>query len=150
MQTKCHLSLYQNEGWRHHKDMKVWVNGTFDVLHIGHIRLLEYAASLGTLRVGVDTDERVKELKGEDRPFNNTKDRVDMLLALKSVNDVETFSTREEMIQLIKEYEPDYMVVGSDYIGQPVYGSEYAKELIFFDRIPQYSTTKILNFNRQN
>jgi D-beta-D-heptose 7-phosphate kinase/D-beta-D-heptose 1-phosphate adenosyltransferase len=130
--------------------MKVWVNGTFDVLHIGHIRLLEYAASLGTLRVGVDTDERVKELKGEDRPFNNIKDRVDMLLALKCVNDVKIFSSREYMIELIKEYEPDYMVVGSDYIGQPVYGSEHAKELIFFDRIPQYSTTKILNFNRQN
>lgn len=148
MQTKCHLSLYQNEGWQHHKDMKVWVNGTFDVLHIGHIRLLEYAASLGTLRVGIDSDERVKELKGQDRPFNNIKDRIEMLLALKSVNDVVIFSSREEMVNMIKEYEPDYMVVGSDYIGQPVYGNEYAKKLIFFNRIPEYSTTKILNFSR--
>ena len=143
---KCPRLLYQNEELQHHKDMKVWVNGTFDVLHIGHIRLLEYAASLGTLRVGVDTDERVKELKGENRPFNNIRDRVDMLLALKCVNDVKIFSSREYMIELIKEWEPDYMVVGSDYIGQPVYGSEYAKELIFFDRIPQYSTTKILTY----
>ena len=145
---KCPQLLYQKGEFQHHKDMKVWVNGTFDVLHIGHIRLLEYASSLGKLRVGIDSDERVKELKGEDRPFNNIKDRVEMLLALKSVNDVVIFSSREEMVNMIKEWGPDFMVVGSDYVGQPVYGSEYSKNLIYFDRIPQYSTTKILNFNR--
>ena len=123
---------------------KVWVNGTFDVLHIGHIKLLEYAASLGLLRVGIDTDSRVKELKGKDRPFNNTEDRVEMLLALKSVNDVKTFSSREEMIQLIKAWNPTYMIVGSDYKDKEVIGSEWAKELIFFERISDYSTTKIL------
>lgn len=123
---------------------KVWVNGTFDVLHIGHIKLLEFAASLGQLRVGIDTDKRVKELKGSHRPFNNTEDRVTMLLALKSVNDVKTFNSREEMIDLIKQWQPDYMVVGGDYRNKEVIGSEWAKELIFFDRISDYSTTKIL------
>ena len=54
---------------------KVWVNGTFDVLHIGHLKLLEFASTYGELRVGIDTDKRVKELKGNDRPFNNTEDR---------------------------------------------------------------------------
>ncbi|NDE81741.1 MAG: D-glycero-beta-D-manno-heptose 1-phosphate adenylyltransferase, partial [Actinobacteria bacterium] len=44
---------------------KVWVNGAFDVLHIGHIKLLEYAKSLGSVRVGLDTDTRIKMLKGE-------------------------------------------------------------------------------------
>jgi len=123
---------------------KVWVNGTFDVLHIGHIKLLEYASSLGQLRVGIDTDSRVKELKGQDRPFNNTKDRMMMLMALKSVNDVKTFSSREEMLKLIREWNPDYMVVGSDYKDKEVVGSELVKELIFFNRISDYSTTKIL------
>jgi D-beta-D-heptose 7-phosphate kinase/D-beta-D-heptose 1-phosphate adenosyltransferase len=123
---------------------RVWVNGTFDVLHIGHIKLLEYAASLGQLRVGIDTDERVKELKGQDRPFNNTEDRVVMLMALKSVNDVKTFSSRQEMLKLIREWNPDYMIVGSDYKDKEVVGSELAKELIFFNRISDYSTTKIL------
>lgn len=123
---------------------KVWVNGTFDVLHIGHIKLLEYAASLGQLRVGIDTDERVKELKGHDRPFNNTEDRMSMLIALKSVNDVKTFSSREQLLELIKEWNPDYMIVGSDYKDKEVVGSEWAKELIFFNRISDYSTTKIL------
>lgn len=128
------------------KKYKVWVNGTFDVLHLGHVRLLEYANSLGTLRVGVDTDKRVKELKGKDRPFNCLEDRIDMLLSLKYVNDVVSFDSREEMVNLIKEWEPDYMIIGSDYVGQPIYGKEYAKELIYFDRINKYSTTKILNY----
>lgn len=123
---------------------RVWVNGTFDVLHIGHIKLLHYAASLGELRVGIDTDSRVKELKGQDRPFNNTKDRMTMLMALKSVNDVKTFSSRDEMLKLIREWNPDYMIVGSDYKDKEVVGSELAKELIFFNRISDYSTTKIL------
>ena len=113
--------------------MKVWVSGTFDVLHIGHVRLLEYASSLGELRVGIDTDERVKELKGDERPFNCLEDRITMLMSLKCVNDVVTFNSREEMINLIKDWNPEIMVVGSDYIGQIVYGSEYTKELIFFD-----------------
>lgn len=123
---------------------RVWVNGTFDVLHIGHIKLLEYAASFGQLRVGIDTDRRVKELKGNSRPINNTKDRMEMLSALKSVTDVKCFDTREELIELIKEWEPDYMIVGSDYQNNEVIGSEWAKELIFFNRIGDYSTTKIL------
>jgi len=54
---------------------KVWVNGTFDVLHAGHLKMLEYAKSLGVLVVGIDSDKRVKELKGESRPFNNVEDR---------------------------------------------------------------------------
>ena len=53
--------------------MKVWVNGTFDVLHVGHLKLLEYSASFGELRVGIDSDKRVQELKGNDRPFNTTE-----------------------------------------------------------------------------
>ena len=69
-----------------------------------------------------------------------------MLLALKSVNSVKTFSNREEMINLIKKWKPDYMVVGSDYKNKEVVGSEYVKELIFYTRIPNYSTTKILNY----
>lgn len=125
---------------------KVWVNGTFDVLHLGHIKLLDFASSFGKLRVGIDTDKRVKELKGVERPFNSTEVRKEMLLSLKSVDDVVTFDSREEMLKLIEEYSPDFMVVGSDYKDQEVIGSQLVKELIFFDRIPDFSTTKILNF----
>jgi len=130
--------------------MKVWVNGTFDVLHIGHVRLLEYASSLGSLRIGIDSDKRVKELKGEDRPFNTLQDRIEMLLSLKYVNDVKSFDSREEMINLIKEWEPDYMIVGSDYKNKPVIGSEFTKNLLFFDRLEKHSTSKILSYDSDN
>jgi D-beta-D-heptose 7-phosphate kinase/D-beta-D-heptose 1-phosphate adenosyltransferase len=110
--------------------MRVWVNGTFDVLHVGHLKLLEYSASLGELRVGIDSDKRVKELKGDDRPFNTTEDRKYFLECLKFVKEVVVFNSRQELIDLVKEYQPDYMIIGDDYKDQPVYGSEHAKQLI--------------------
>lgn len=130
--------------------MKVWVNGTFDVLHLGHIRLLDFASQFGTLRVGIDTDKRVKELKGKDRPFNNQEDRKKMLEAIKYVDEVVFFDSREELIESVKNYSPDIMVVGDDYKGEKVFGSEYAKKLIFFEKIPNYSSTKILNYYKHD
>lgn len=127
---------------------KVWTNGTFDVLHVGHLKLLEYAASFGQLTVGIDSDKRVKELKGLDRPFNNTLDRKYFLESIKFVHNVVVFDSREELINMVKQFEPDYMVIGSDYIDKPVYGSEYAKELLFFDKLEQYSTTTILSYEK--
>lgn len=126
--------------------IKVWVNGTFDVLHVGHLKLLEFASSYGNLRVGIDSDKRVKELKGPDRPFNTTEDRKYFLESLKFVKEVVVFDSRQELIDLVKEYQPDYMIVGDDYKDQTVYGSEHAKKLIFFEKIPAYSTTKILSY----
>ena len=126
--------------------MKVWVNGTFDVLHLGHISLLEYASSFGNLRVGIDTDKRVKELKGNDRPFNSQEDRKKMLESIRFVKEVVLFDSRDELIECVKAYQPDIMVVGDDYQGEIVFGSEYAKQLIFFKKIPKYSSTKILNY----
>jgi D-beta-D-heptose 7-phosphate kinase/D-beta-D-heptose 1-phosphate adenosyltransferase len=126
--------------------MKVFVNGTFDVLHVGHIKLLEYASSLGTLTVAIDSDKRVKELKGNDRPFNTLEDRKFMLESIIYVDNVITFDSREELIELVKNYSPDYMVVGDDYKDKVVYGSEYAKELVFYNKLSNYSTTRILNY----
>ena len=130
--------------------MKVWTNGTFDVLHVGHLKLLEFAASFGDLTVGIDTDKRVKELKGIDRPFNNTEDRKFFLESLKFVKEVVVFDSREELINLVKQLEPDIMVIGDDYVDQPVYGSEHAKKLVFFQKIPKYSTTRILNYENNS
>jgi D-beta-D-heptose 7-phosphate kinase/D-beta-D-heptose 1-phosphate adenosyltransferase len=125
--------------------MKVWVNGTFDILHIGHIKLLEFANKLGEVRIGIDTDRRVKELKGKNRPFNNQEDRKKMLESLKFVNDVVFFDSENELINCIKCYSPDIMVIGSDYRDKIIFGSEYTEKLVFFEKIPNYSTTNILN-----
>jgi D-beta-D-heptose 7-phosphate kinase/D-beta-D-heptose 1-phosphate adenosyltransferase len=125
---------------------KVWVNGTFDVLHNGHIRLLKYAYSYGEVTVGIDTDRRIKELKGELRPYNSLKDRIEMLSSIVYVSNIIVFDDSEELKNAIKRLNPDYLIVGEEYRKNGVIGSEYAKELIFFPRIEKYSTTKILNY----
>jgi len=124
--------------------MKVIVNGTFDILHRGHIELLQYAGDLGSLLVCIDTDRRVRELKGPDRPINNQEDRKFMLENLNCVDWVKLFDSEQELIDIIKEYGPDIMVKGSDYKGQPIVGSDLIKEIKFYDRVEPYSTTKII------
>jgi D-beta-D-heptose 7-phosphate kinase/D-beta-D-heptose 1-phosphate adenosyltransferase len=124
---------------------KIWVNGTFDVLHVGHIALLKEAASLGDyLVVGIDSDERVKELKGNDRPINKVEDRVTMLEAIRYINEVVVFRNDYELSEWIKFKEIDIMLIGDDYKNKKVIGSENANELKFFKRVEGYSTTKIL------
>jgi D-beta-D-heptose 7-phosphate kinase/D-beta-D-heptose 1-phosphate adenosyltransferase len=130
--------------------MKIWVNGTFDVLHIGHIRLLEYAASLGQVRVGIDTDERVKRLKGDKRPFNNLGERVEFLSSLKYVKDIVTFGSDEELEKQILNYLPDIMVKGSDWKGKEIIGGKYVKDIVFFDLVENKSTTKILTYENNS
>jgi D-beta-D-heptose 7-phosphate kinase/D-beta-D-heptose 1-phosphate adenosyltransferase len=123
---------------------RVWVNGTFDVLHRGHLELLEYAASIGEVRVGIDYDRRVKELKGDTRPFNIWSDRCYFLSRIIGVDSIVGFGSDFELEEQIRKWSPDYLIVGSDYKDKKVFGSQYAGEVIFFDRIGDYSTTKIL------
>lgn len=119
-----------------------FVNGTFDILHIGHIKLLEYAKShCDKLFVAIDNDERVAKLKGPSRPINTAWERRQMLLALKAVDEVEIFDDEVELAMWAKQIRPYVMVVGSEYKDKTVYGSEWARHLIFFDRIDEYSTT---------
>jgi D-beta-D-heptose 7-phosphate kinase/D-beta-D-heptose 1-phosphate adenosyltransferase len=125
--------------------MKIVVNGTFDILHRGHLEMLQYAKSLGTyLLVCIDTDERVKQLKGLKRPINNQSDRMFMLNSLKCVDYVKIFNTKEELIDLIKLYKPDIMVKGSDWKGKSIVAQEHVNQVIFYDRIGEYSTTNTI------
>lgn len=125
--------------------MKIFVNGTFDVLHPGHLDLLNYAKSLGDfLLVAIDSDDRVRSKKGIDRPFNTVYNRMKLLENLKAVDEVVIFDSDVELTQTIKILRPDVMIVGSDYRDKPVIGSEYAKRLEFYTRSTSYSTTQIL------
>ncbi len=122
---------------------KILVNGTFDILHIGHILLLNHAKSLGDhLTVAIDSDERVKIKKGNNRPINNVFDRAFMLHNLKAVDAVKIFETDEHLITLLKQC--DILVKGSDYMGKSVLGEKYAKQVIYYDRYKDYSTTKTI------
>lgn len=123
----------------------VFVNGCFDILHRGHIELFSYAKSLGDyLMVAIDSDNRVKKMKGQTRPFNNQEDRKYVLESIRYIDEVLFFDNSEELEYLIYAYNPDIMIVGSDWKGKEVIGSKHAKELVFFDRVGDYSTTKIL------
>lgn len=126
--------------------MRIWVNGCFDVLHIGHIQLLEYAKTLGHVLVGLDSDERVKQLKGDDRPINSLEHRIKMLKSLEFVDDVITFDTDTELNDILYVYQPDVIVIGDEYITKKIIGSEHAREISFFEKRIDISTTKILNY----
>tara|TARA_B100001250_G_scaffold152744_1_gene131165 strand:- start:3771 stop:4169 length:399 start_codon:yes stop_codon:yes gene_type:complete len=121
----------------------IFVNGTFDLLHRGHLELLNYAKSLGDyVCVGIDTDDRVRQMKGPTRPIYNQDERKFFLENLKAVDEVRFFSNDSELEGLVKSVKPDIMVVGSDWKEKSVIGSYWAAELIFFDRIGEYATTK--------
>jgi D-beta-D-heptose 7-phosphate kinase/D-beta-D-heptose 1-phosphate adenosyltransferase len=121
------------------------VNGTFDLLHPGHIAMLNTARSLGDyLVVCIDTDRRVTELKGNRRPINDQNFRRIMLQNIKAVDIVELFDSQEDLIRLINLYKPDIMVKGSDWKGKSVVAEQYVKEIFWYDRINEYSSTKII------
>lgn len=125
---------------------KVWVNGTFDVVHIGHIKLLEFANSFGTVTVGLDTDERVRSKKGESRPFNTLADRMDFISSIRFIDNVVSFNTDNELIEHIRNFEPDIMVIGGEYRYKQIIGLEYVPRIEFFEKIDGYSSSKILNY----
>ena len=126
--------------------MRVMVNGTFDIVHKGHIELLNYAKSLGNyLLVAIDSDRRVRELKGEQRPINSQSDRSFLLRNLTSVNYVYTFDSTEELVEIMQLYKPDVYVKGSDWKNDKGSTAEqYCKKVIYYDRVGDYSTTKTI------
>jgi D-beta-D-heptose 7-phosphate kinase/D-beta-D-heptose 1-phosphate adenosyltransferase len=120
---------------------KIFINGTFDILHRGHLELLNYARNLGDeLSVAIDSDARVKKLKGKDRPINSQEERALMLINLKAVDKVYLFDTDKDLVKLISEH--DVMVKGSDYKDKKIIGRDECKELVFFEYIDGYSTTE--------
>lgn len=133
---------------RQSTQIRVWVNGTFDVLHRGHIELIKFASKFGTLRVGIDFDERVKSFKGESRPVNLWTDRKFMMESITYVNSVVGFGSDEELEDQIREWNPKYLIVGSDYKDKKVIGSHLVEQVLFFDKIDGFSTTNILEHDK--
>jgi D-beta-D-heptose 7-phosphate kinase/D-beta-D-heptose 1-phosphate adenosyltransferase len=124
---------------------RIVVNGTFDIVHSGHLALLNHARSLGDyLVVAIDSDRRVQELKGADRPINTQAERQELLSNLRAVDEVRIFDSDQELVDIIAQCA--IMVKGSDYEGKTIVGQDVCKELIFFKLINGYSTTnKIQN-----
>ena len=125
-------------------DRIVWCNGTFDILHPGHIELFKVGKSLGDkLIVATDTDEKIRQDKGASKHVNNLCDRISMLQAIKYIDEVLYFGNRKELEGLIELYSPDILLLGDDWKGGDVVGIQYAKEVRFLPRL-NYSTTDII------
>lgn len=120
----------------------VFTNGCFDILHIGHVKLLNYCATLGKVIVGLNSDSSVTHLKGHGRPVNSEEDRKLMLLNLRSVSQVIVFNEATPL-NLIRDLQPDFIVKGGDYNVNEVVGSDLA-EVRIFKFIDGYSSTSIM------
>jgi len=128
-----------------HKD-NIWINGCFDVLHMGHIKLFRRARQMGMrVIVGIDTDERIRQAKGENRPVNDLHNRIDFLRSIKYIDMIHSFGTDEELSNIIKDYLPRYMLIGDDYKDKEIIGSEWVKEIIYVSRYQGLSSSSIIN-----
>lgn len=127
----------------------VFTNGCFDVLHVGHVRLLAQAALLGeSLAVGVNSDDSVKRLKGEKRPIFPLDARLEVLASLEAVDAVLPFAedTPETLIALLR---PDVLVKGGDWPVECIAGARtvlgYGGKVLSLDYHAGFSTTGILD-----
>jgi len=126
--------------WFNPKSTTVFVNGTFDILHSGHLALLNFAKSQGDmLTVAIDTDRRVKELKGQDRPVNNQDERQELLSNLKAVDRVVLFDSTQELLDLVQQH--DIIVKGDDYKDRDIPELAVNPTIFWFERIENLSTT---------
>ena len=124
-------------------------NGCFDLLHVGHIRSLEHAASLAdVLVVGLNSDESVRALKGQARPLLPADERAEIIAALECVDLVTVFPelTAEALVGAIK---PDVYVKGGEYsdasLPEAAIVRSYGGELVLAPMIPDLSTTSIVD-----
>ena len=102
----------------------VFTNGCFDVLHVGHVRYLEKARSLGdALMVAINSDRAVRELKGAGRPVMSEGERAEILAALSAVTYVTVFDDLSPR-SLIARVLPDVLVKGGDYAPDEIHGRE--------------------------
>ena len=119
-EVRAELSKQKDMGSR-----TVFTNGCFDILHAGHVSYLKKARKLGDrLVVGINSDESVRRLKGDERPINKLEDRVAVLSALECVDEVIPFED-DTPLELIKRVHPDILVKGDDYAVNNIVGAEF-------------------------
>ncbi len=127
----------------------VFTNGCFDILHAGHVDYLSRAADLGdVLIVGLNTDDSVRRLKGDDRPVNPEEARANVLAALSFVDLVVLFD-EDTPTELIKKVKPDVLVKGQDYQPENIAGADIVKEnqgkVVTIPLLQGFSTSSLIN-----
>lgn len=125
-------------------DRTVFTNGCFDIIHRGHLELLKYCRDIGSyVIVGLNSDDSVKRLKGNERPYFNEQDRKFLLESLSCVDEVHIFD-EDTPYNLISKLKPNMIVKGGDYVSSEVVGNDIS-DVIIFNFVDGYSTTKILD-----
>ena len=127
----------------------VFTNGCFDILHAGHVHFLQQARALGDrLIVGINTDESVRALKGPTRPINRLMHRIQVLSALRAVDEVHAFGSEQALEALIRELKPD-VLVKAGYPRERITGADLIDvmkgRVVILDIVPGVSTTGIIN-----
>jgi cytidyltransferase-like protein len=133
--------------------MSVFIAGTFDILHPGHLELFRAADNFEQrysenikdeteVIVGIDSDRRVRERKGRDPIFTESQ-RAEMLSAIWNVAWVMVFDNDEELVDCIKRSKADTIIVGKEYEGK-VIGGDLVKEIVYVSRIRKISTSQII------
>ncbi len=131
------------------KDKKiVFTNGVFDLIHPGHIKLLEKAKELGDfLCVALNTDLSVKKIKGERRPITPLDERIEIIEAFDMVDEVVWFD-EETPYEIIKKIKPDIIVKGGDYRPEEVVGKDivesYGGKVVIIPFEEGFSTSLII------
>jgi rfaE bifunctional protein nucleotidyltransferase chain/domain len=122
----------------------VFTNGCFDLLHPGHVRLLQKAKSLGDLLVvAINSDRSLKKLKGGNRPFVDEKSRAEILSALDSVDYVTVFS-EPTPLETIRALKPDILVKGADYKRSEIVGRNHVKKVVRIPLVKNFSTSALI------
>jgi D-beta-D-heptose 7-phosphate kinase / D-beta-D-heptose 1-phosphate adenosyltransferase len=134
--------------WRLLNKRVVFTNGCFDLLHVGHLHLLNQAAALGDiLLVGINSDTSIRRIKGPDRPLIPEHERAALVSALDRVTAVVLFD-EDTPLELIKQVKPDLLVKGSDYRIDQVVGREEVEALggrvVLVDLLPNLSTSLLI------
>ena len=121
-------SLTQELNWhRKQKEVVVFTNGCFDVLHRGHVEYLKFCKQQGDILVlGLNSDSSIRTIKGPDRPVNNQNDRAAVLAALESIDYITIFGELDPL-ELIKKVRPDILVKGQDWEHKGVVGREFVE-----------------------
>lgn len=123
----------------------VFTNGCFDILHSAHIELLQFSKKQGDiLVVGLNSDDSIKRLKGEQRPINNIEERSKILSLFDFVDYIIIFCD-DTPLSILKTLKPNILIKGSDYKKEDIIGREYVNNIILFDYIKNKSSSIIIN-----